>query len=75
MNDVSDLIVKSVTLYPTFWFGLLIGQSFLFLCYRVTMAALATQADLMGLAALVGAIGTATVGLMTVFVVRAVKAQ
>lgn len=74
MSDNLDRVVRAITYYPTFYFGLLIGWPFLWVSYQLTLRAIAADSDLTGMGIVLGAIGANLAAVMGVFVYRAVKA-
>lgn len=74
MSDNIDRIVRAITYYPTFYFGLLIGFPYLWVAYQLAMRAIEAKSDLTGMGIVLGAIGANLVAVMGVFVYRAVKA-
>lgn len=73
-NPNLDRIVRAITYYPTFYFGLLIGLPYLWVAYKLMTHALDAKADLTAMGIALGAIGSSLVAVMGVFVYRAVKA-
>lgn len=69
-----DRVVRAVTYYPTFWFGMAIGFAFLWCSYNLIEHALTLKADLTATGVAIGAMAAGVNTLMGLFVYRAVKA-
>ncbi len=74
MNEFTRSLLRAVTYYPTFWFGLAMGLPTLGASYRLIDHAITAGADLTATGVAVGAMCAGAVSTMGVFVYRATKA-